>query len=1119
MKLRLESLGLGLFAWAVLCGGMLAPSEGYAQVAGATLTGTITDPSGAVIPNAQVSIQNTATGVVTQVQADTDGLYAAPNLVPGTYEVTVSAAGFVTQVMPGITLTVGTQQVLNVKMRVGQATQRVEVSGQAAAVQLASSSINAVVNSTTVRELPLNGRSWTDLAALQPGVDTIVTQPSFTTGANRGNRGFGSEVSIAGARPQQNNYRLDGISMNDYANGAPGSVSGGDLGVDAIQEFSVLTSNYSAEYGKTSGGVVNAITKSGTNQFHGSAYEFLRNSSLDARNFFDQGGVPQFRRNQFGASAGGPIQKDRTFIFGDYEGVRQSQGVSNLVDVPSVAARSGNLCSNLTAPFGAPGDCTPRSVSVDPSAQKYLVFFHLPNAGLVPGGDGDTGFYNFVANQALSENFFTSRIDRKFSDKDSLFGSYLFDRTPYSAPDQLNEVLLGNLSVRQLITVEETHIFRPNLVNTIRVGFNRESANVDNSIAPINSATADLSLGAEPTRAAAQVFISGVPPGFTGGMGANPTYLYRWNSFQGYDDAFFTHGTHSLKFGGAVERIQDNDLPLSNPNGVFNFGSLEAFLTNKPSKYNSGIASTLQPRGYRQTYFGAYLQDDWRIRPNLMLNLGLRYEFLSVPTEVQGRIVHLLNITDPLPVCGRLAPGCGSTGPFFHNPTTRDFAPRVGFAWDAFGNGKTAVRGGFGVFDSLPLPYEYTGLDHLAAPFFAIGAVSNKNGVLDGSFYQGAAALLQPGTLRGAYIDEFPKRNYVMQWNFTVEQEVTPSVTALAGYVGSRGVHMPFTADDIDLVLPTLTSAGYLYPNPDGSGTRFNNNFGQISGRLYMGNAFFDALELAVTKRLSHGVQFQTSFTWGKSIDTNSASVAGDQFSNGISSLNWYDQSLTRGLSDFNVGRTLVTSLTWQVPQFKSLTGAAGWIANGWELGGIFKANDGVPYTPTWGTGADPAGTLSADDYAFPDIVSGPGCKNLTNPGNPNHYVKTQCFTVPTAPSAAFYSAAPPLGCDPTFGTFPQCFNLRGNAGRNIIIGPGVTTLDFSLFKNNYIKRISESFNIQFRAEFFNILNHPNFGIPNLGNGEADLFDGTGAPIGTVGQLTSTTTSAREIQFALKVVW
>src|SRR5499425_2167362 len=324
--------------------GILFSVSARAQVAGGTLSGTITDPSQKLIPQAQVSITNVATGITTTVMTNSDGFFTAPNLLPGDYEITVSAKGFATEARKGITLTVGAQQVFDLTLHVGSAAKTVvEVSTEAPAVQLASSDISAVVTANTVRELPLNGRSWTDLAALQPGVDTIQTQPSFATGADRGNSGFGQQLTISGARPQQNNYRLDGVSLNDYANGAPGSVLGGNLGVDAIQEFSVLTSNYSAEYGKTSGGVVNAITRTGTNAFHGSAYEFFRNSKLDAANFFEAGHRSPFKRNQFGGGVGGPIIKSRTFFFADYEGIRQSKGIANLDFVPSPDARNGNL--------------------------------------------------------------------------------------------------------------------------------------------------------------------------------------------------------------------------------------------------------------------------------------------------------------------------------------------------------------------------------------------------------------------------------------------------------------------------------------------------------------------------------------------------------------------------------------------------------------------------------------------------------------------------------------------------------------------------------------------------------------------------------------------------------
>src|SRR6202045_1604627 len=402
-----------------------------AQVAGGTLSGTITDPSEKLVPQAQVSITNVATGITTTVTTNSDGFFIAPNLLPGEYQVTVSAKGFSTETRKGISLSVGSQQVFNVTLQVGAAEKTVvEVTTEAPAVQLASSDISAVVTANTVRELPLNGRSWTDLAALHPGVDTIQTQPSFATGSDRGNRGFGQQLTISGARPQQNNYRLDGVSLNDYANGAPGSVLGGNLGVDAIQEFSVLTSNYSAEYGKTSGGVVNATTRSGTNSIHGSAYEFLRNSALDAANFFENaGGIPKapFKRNQFGGAVGGPIIKNHTFFFVDYEGIRQSKGIANHDFVPSPAARAGLLCSIPPGPDPA-NPCTPNQLTpgpntdangVDKQVIKYFALYPLPNGGLL--GNGDTGLFTFSGQQIVTENFVTTRIDHKFSDKDSVF--------------------------------------------------------------------------------------------------------------------------------------------------------------------------------------------------------------------------------------------------------------------------------------------------------------------------------------------------------------------------------------------------------------------------------------------------------------------------------------------------------------------------------------------------------------------------------------------------------------------------------------------------------------------------------------------------------------------------
>ena len=691
-----------------------------AQVAGGTLSGSITDPSGAVVASAQVVIKNSATGVARSVTTNADGFYSAANLLPGEYEVAVSATGFNTGIKKGITINVGSQPVFNLALQIGTVANTVEVSIEAPTDQLTSSEISATVNATTVRELPLNGRSWTDLAALQPGVSTIQTQPSFATGADRGNRGFGQQLTISGARPQQNNYRLDGISLNDYANGAPGSVLGGNMGVDAIQEFSVLTSNYSAEYGKTSGGVVNAITRSGTNAFHGSAYEFLRNSALDARKFFEDPTQPKatFRRNQFGGTFGGPIVKDRTFFFADYEGNRQAKGIANPDTVPSAAARQGILhCTSTDVTNNVPG-CTStastHTVTVDPAVQKYLQLYPVPQ----DCGADQCGIV-FSAQQVVSENFFTTRIDHKFSDKDSVFGTYLFDKSPYNSPDSFGNVQLNTLSSRQIVAVEETHGFTPNFLNAVRFGYNHEFVNNNASFKALNSAAGDPLLGAFNGRDAAVVNVPGVLSSMSGGVGGLPTYVYGWNSFQGYDDAFWTKGTHSIKFGVAFERMMLQATALTDPNGIWNFPDLQSFLTNNPSKFAGGVASSLTPRNLRQSIFGVYVQDDWRFRSNLSLNIGLRYEMATVPTETNGKIVNLRNLADPLPVCGVMVPGsCSGGGPFFSNPTLHNFEPRLGFAWDPFGNGKMAVRGGAGLFDVLPLPYQFILLTTQAAPFF-----------------------------------------------------------------------------------------------------------------------------------------------------------------------------------------------------------------------------------------------------------------------------------------------------------------------------------------------------------------------------------------------------------------
>lgn len=1082
-KAILSTLALSILVLIVLCAALPVPAN--AQVVGGTLIGTLSDPSHAVITNGQVSIQDTATKIVRVAYTNHDGLYTAPNLLPGSYILSASAPGFSAEERSGVTVTVGGRQIVDFTLKIGPAskTEVVVDSDNGSQLPLATSDLSEEVTGQTIRDMPLNGRSWTDLAILQPGVAPIVTQPSFTVGNDRGTRGFGSELTVSGARPQQNNYRLDGISLNDYSNGAPGSVLGGNLGVDAIQEFSVITTNPSAEYGKTAGGVVNAITRSGSNEFHGSLYELVRNSALDARNYFDTGATPPFTRNQFGAALGGPILKDNTFFFANYEGLRQSQSVTTIATVPSQNARNGILQN---------ANGTTTNVTVDPAAKQYLVFWPLPNAGLTPTGNGNTGFYDFGGQQAVNEEFGTGRVDHHFSDRDTMFGTYLYDRAPYTYPDSLNDVLDASTTARQIVALEESHSFSTRLMNSLRFGLNRETVDNARADTALNPAAADPSLGAVPGQYATQVSISGIT-GFTGGLHATGG-TYAWTDYQVYDDAFMSHGHQALKFGFVAERTQLNIYTPNNPGGQFTFGSLASFLTNQPSLYNAQIPQTVTPFDLRDTLAGAYLQDDWRWTPQLTLNLGLRYEMTTVPTEVAGRLAALRNLSDPTPHLGN---------PFFQNPTLANFEPRAGFAWDPFHRGKTVLRGAMGFYDVEPLLYLFILPTTSAAPFTEFGTVSGKK-LPTGTFYKGAEALLGVNSLRATYVQPAPKRNYVMQWNLNIEKQFNQSLSGTVAYVGSHGVHQPYYSNQFDIVLPTLTPDGYFWPTPIGSGTPLNTNYGSIRGLMWVGSSSYNGLEVGIRERLASSLQFQSSFTWSKSIDDTSASLAPDAFGNSIATLPFFDPKLGRGLSDFNVGKILVLNAIWQIPT-AHLSNAASLLTNGWQLSGIFRASDGVPFTATFGSDGDPMGSGGLQDY--PDRLNIPGCHTLTNPGNPNNYVKTNCFSVPTASPAVL-----PM-CDRSYGTGNQCFNLLGDAGRNILIGPGITNLDASILKNFAKPGNLERLNIQFHADFFNFLNHANFGLP----GDSDIFDSTGAPTGDAGVITSTSTPSRETQFGLKI--
>ncbi len=1070
------------------------------QVTGATVVGKVTDVSGSVVPSAKVDVLRISTGTHTEVTTNEAGSYTIPNLVPGTYRITVTAPSFGTQVTNGLDLEVGQTLEQNYALAPGSVTQQVDVTSSTPAVDLATSQVSNVVDSSTVRQLPLNTRDWTLLATLQPGVSLVRTEKAVAVGADRGNRGYGAQLTVAGGRPQQNNYRIDGISINDYSNGAPGSVAGVNLGVDAIQEFSVVTANASADYGREAGGVVNAVSRGGTNTYHGTLFDFFRNDALDARNYFDPVKKGELRKNQFGAALGGRFIKDKTFFFANYEGIRQTAGIPFTVNAPSANARQGILnCSTAVGGVQQAGCPTPGpaaagstyKVPVSADVTSYLKFYGVPTTQPV---NSDTGSYVFTGKQITPENFGQVRIDEMFSAKDSAHATYMYDSGNFTQPDAEDNYFLLSHTNRQLGLIEETHLFSSSFVNTARGGISRNVANITNTAAGPNSLAADASLGGVPGRTASSMVIGGLT-NFGGGLNAPSQYNFYWTSIQGYDDAFYTIRNHTFRFGGGLERMRNNIVATSSPAGLYTFGSTADFIAGRVQNFSAQLPGSVPEKGLRQTLGAGYLLDDWKALPNLTLNLGLRYEATTVPGEVHGNISRLVNLTDPAPTLG---------GQYFANPTLKNFEPRIGIVWDPFKHGTTAVRAGFGVFDVLPLPYQFELLSALAAPYLQVGSVVYPNAAApytivqpgDGKFAHGSFSSIQaPSTLRQSYVQPSPSRSYLMEWNLNVEQDFGHNLSMYLGFVGSKGVHQPFRTDEVNTVQPISYVNGLpIFPKP-GTAKVLNPNVGQIAAIFYNNNTYYDGLQAGFTKKMSHGFQAQVSYTYSKAIDLGSAVLAGDPFGNSISGLFYFAPSTRRGVADFNVPNEFTFNYLYEVPQIKKLRGPLNSVGNGWEASGIFFAQNGLPFTPT--IAGDSLGLQGTAPYNVPNrIQNTAGCQTGVNSRRAIGYINLNCFTFPS-PN-------------------PDGTTVYGNAGRNSLLGPSLNELDFSLMKSTRISRDTDRTRLQFRAEFYNVLNHSNFSPPIANR---TVFTAAGAKVGTAGNITSTVTTNRQIQFGLKLLF
>ena len=1082
----------------VIC--IFAVSLSHAQTTTAAFQGTVSDATGAVLPAAQVTASNIDTGLKRTTIANELGRFVLSELPPGSYEITVSLPGFETLVRKGITLTVGQLATLNLQMKVGGVGEQVVVTGDAPIVETSQSAVSGVVEEKRITELPLNGRDFTQLALVEPATVSLRN-----TGTGEVNRGFGTRMSVAGSRPDQTGWLLDGMNINSNTFfGTPGSAGGGLLGVDGVREFQVLTTNYSSEFGGTSGGVVNMITKSGTNQFHGTVYEFLRNSALDAAawedNAYGNGRAP-FKRNQFGFSVGGPIKKDRTFFFGNYEGLRQPKGITGVAVVPDENAHNGLV----PGPNGGL-----QQVKIADSVAGLLKQWPLPNA---PGNAGaGVGYLASSTSQRTTENFFMVRLDHRISDSQSLFGRFSFDEASQLTPDLIPVDDVTLKTHPRYATVQLVSVWSPKLLTTTRVGMSRNNIEL-NEVMNVKYPQSGFFLNPN-----FPIEIQ-IPGNGLSNFGPDTSNIQQTiqNVFQLQENISYTTGNHAYKFGVEFEKLDPNLNSGPNNGGMLRWASISDFLQDNPLQQLSTSLPGNDPyRSFRQNLFGFYFNDDWKMSSRLTWNLGLRYEPYTAPSEKWGRVSV---VKDWL-----TATHYDTGGTMFQAPGNKYFAPRVGFAFDPKGNGKTAIRGGIGVF-YIPLTTTvYSRASTRNAPFTgsiqilprdATGKVANFASSL--AFANSIAPqYLTPqfnATSAPIMVQYRPDASYEMKANLTVEQQIGQDLAVSVGYIGGRGYHLTRTAN-VNMRYPTIVN-GRAFVN--GSSPLPNPNLFQGQLVVTDSQSFYNALRLQVKKRLSRNYQYQVSYTWSKSIDDASAGSSNSAYqTEGASSQLWSTKA-DRGLSALNQTHNFVVNGLWALPS-PSASKVISSVLGGWQATGIFMMVTGTPFTPVLSgsnvndNGKPGSGTQLREpewvggNRSFSSLTSGTtaGCTFVN--GVPGPYVAGRPNSV--APQKL---GTPRLWFDPCVFAVPPT-GFYGTAGRGILIGPGTVNFDAGLGKNIPLK---EEAHLEFRGDFFNLFNRPNYADPATGVLNAN----NNSLITTAGQITRTVTSSRQLQFSLKVVF
>ena len=1053
---------LGALSWANLASG---------QVVGGSVSGTVQDESGSPIPGVQVIVRDIETGAQRSLVSDDAGRYSTPSVPVGRYEISATKENFKSQTKTGIELVIAQRTIVDFTLQLGDVKQTVTVEEAAAPVELTTAPNSGLVTERQVKDLPLNGRSFDGLITLNPGVVNYTSGRSGGVGTS--NSSLGNMFAVSGRRPQENLYLLNGIEFTGASviNNTPGGASGQLLGVDAVREFNLVTDTYGAEYGKRPGGQVTIVTASGSNQLHGTAYEFLRNNALDARNFFDQGNTPQFQRNVFGGALGGPLKKNKLFLFGNYEGFWQHLGLTDVTLVPDANARAGYL------PDGK-GGLT--NVGLGAGVAPLFSLWPAPNGPNLGSGIAEAFSHPL---QTVREDFGTVRLDYNISTNDTLFGVYTVDDSADNTPS-INPLSTAIEQLReQVISVEEQHVFSPTLLNTVRVGYSRASffftgetpVDLPGWVAgkPIGAIVVG---GGTASNAASQLGPAGT------NVGSNLSAVR--NLFTYDDHVVFTHGAHQIEIGGWLQRIQANDNMAQNQFGQATFSSLSNFIKGTISTFTVVPSPTLL--GWRSTEGAGFVQDAIKLRKNLDLRVGFRFESTNGWNEAHDRASNYIfsnGTIQTIPVVGHSV--------FTENRAKFLPEPRVGLAWDPFGKSKTVIHAGFGIYRALLDNIDYR-VDQ-TAPFNTTQSLKN---IPVGSL------LITPGSAppagskispSGIQPDAFTPT--VLSWSFRVEQQIAPDTSLTLGYIGSHGYHELLSVD-ANIPNPTICPASPC-PSSLAAGTIYfptgaplmNPALANTTTWLSNGLSSYNALQVDVSRHFRHGFQIRGVYTFAKSLDDGTAlnsSVGANAPGFVMYPLN---PKIDWSRSTSDVRNSAVINGTWELPVGRghALLGNSGRvtqaIAGGWTLSGIGTFQSGLPFTPS--LGYNPSNDGDSRNPVRP--TWNPAFTGSVVLGGPNQYFNPKAFIQPTP------------------GTY-------GNVGRDTLTGPGIAEVDFSALK---VVNVTERVRVQFRAEFFNILNHTNFGTPNT----VVYTAATGAPSGTAGVITSTSTTSRQIQFGLKLLW